>query len=334
MKKQLLQWLSLLIVSYVAGLLSWFALWSLPGGDRFWWLTVLNSQPAYLFVPAPLPFFFALVQRSRTLLVLALAPPLIWVTIFWPYYLPRWTNAPGAPDLRVMTYNVLYSNPDDGAVAQFIRAYQPDLVALQEVQPAMMAALQRRLVSDYPHSHLGTAHPYGTTAILSRYPLVRVAVVDLAVDRPAVVVQVQIQERPVTFVAAHLTAYGWQWVPYPQLPALIRQRTQEQNRQAQILLDNILTADPKPIIILGCDCNSKETGSSYRLLSGPLTNAARAVGWQLGVTLPPNTFADRELMHIDYLFFRGPLLVNQLYKVGESGGSDHLPVVGEFSFMD
>lgn len=328
------RWLSILTGSYVAGLLVWFGLWLLPGGDHFWWMTVLNSLPHYLLAPAPLLLLLAGLQRTLSSLLLALAPVVIYAMLFWPYYLPRWSQTTAEPELRVMTYNVLYSNMADAAVAQVIRAYQPDLVALQEVQPALMAALQARLAAVYPYSHLGTTHPFGSTAILSRYPLLNVTVADLTADRPAVIAQVQVKAHTVTFVATHLLAYGWQWVSYRQLPAFLMQRTTEQNRQAQILLANVLTADPKQIIILGCDCNSKETGSSYRLLSHRLINAARAVGWRIGATPLPGTTADRELLHIDYLFYTGPLTTHGVYKILESGGSDHLPVVGEFSFVE
>jgi endonuclease/exonuclease/phosphatase family metal-dependent hydrolase len=49
-----------------------------------------------------------------------------------------------------MAFNVLYTNADYDAVADLILEYQPDLVALQEVQPEMMRRLKERLKGSYP----------------------------------------------------------------------------------------------------------------------------------------------------------------------------------------
>lgn len=326
--------LSTCVLIYVEFLLIWFVLWLIPGGDRFWWMSVLNSVPLYLFLPLPLCILVAALLRNRALVVITLLPLVIFSTLFGAYYRPKLAQGEAGTDLRVMTYNVLFSNEAYDAVTQVILSQQPDLVALQEVQPQMMQELQQRLQTIYPYMQMAAANPYGTTAIFSRYPFVENYQLNLQEDRPAVGVTVQVKQQMVTFLAAHLLAYGLEWAPsYGMLPALIEQRTQARDRQAQILVNQVLTYDPQRIVILGCDCNSKETGSSYRLINSVMTNAARSVGWPIGAAPQPDAVADRRLMHIDYIFYRGPLTPIGVYVSQISGGSDHLPVIADLHFV-
>lgn len=327
--------LSTLVLTYVELLLIWFGLWLIPGGDRFWWMSVLNSIPLYLFLPLPLCILLAALLRNRALLALTLLPLAIFFGLFGVYYWPHLANNQAKPDLRVMTYNVLYSNEAYAAVIQVILSQQPDLVALQEVQPAMMQELEYRLQIVYPYAQMATVNPYGTTAIFSRYPFVEHYQLDLLADRRATGVTVQVKNHMVTFLSAHLLAYSLEWTPdYRLLPTLIEERTQVRDRQAQILVNQILTYDAKRIVLLGCDCNNKETGSSYRLINRVMVNAARRVGWPIGAPTQSDAVADRRLMHIDYLFYRGPVTTSGAYAVQNSGGSDHLPVIADLHFVD
>jgi endonuclease/exonuclease/phosphatase (EEP) superfamily protein YafD len=191
-----------------------------------------------------------------------------------------------------------------------------------------MDDLKRRLAGVYPYSIMGTEHPFGTTAIFSRYPANEAYVLDLQTDRPAVVFESEINKIKITIISAHLLAYGLQWVKLPDVPATIIERTVDQNRQAQRILEKIQKQDG--IVILGCDCNSKETSSSYRILAKTLNNSARVAGWSLNRTIIENTKQDTNLNHIDYIFFRGTVVPLGVFAINDSGGSDHSPVLGLF----
>ena len=207
---------------------------------------------------------------------------------------------------------------------------EPDLVALQEVQPEMMAALQEQLATAYPYSRLGSANQYGTTAVFSRHPILDSYVLDLKADRPAVVVKTEIDNRPVTMISVHLLAYSLWWVGLPEIPALVVERTDNQNRQAEILVEEIQKQEG--IVILGCDCNSKETSRSYRLLADTMINTSREVGWIFNAGGLENGKRDRNLQHIDYLFYRGAISPLSLDVVQDKGGSDHRPIIASYSF--
>lgn len=311
---------------YLALIVFWFGLWWLTA-DRFWPLVMVNRIVPYLFVPALVLWVIFLIKRRWRLALMAGLPLLIFVWFYHPYlWLER--GEVGTAVLRVMSYNVLFSNQNVADVADVIQTYTPDLVALQEVQPRMMAQLQERLAAEYPYSLMGTRHEYGSTAVFSRYPFVDQQIIDLGDDRPATLVVVEVGGERVVFTAVHLRAYGLRWVPLPQIPQAIGERTRLQNRQAELLLAALAEQEGK--IIVGCDCNSKESSSSYRMLAETLANAAHS---RPDFSLP-GASPDRNVQHIDYILYRGNLRANGTYAIHDSGGSDHRPILAVFSVAD
>ena len=325
--------LFIIAVAYNGALLLWFSLNRLTG-DHFWWMVPLNYIAPYLFTPALPLAGIVVLQSGRQRLIrsasVAVIPLFIFLLLYWPYVIPRAATGNATPVLSIMTYNILYSNADYAAIAAVIRTQNPDLVALQEVQPAAMAALQSRLHTQYPYTLMATPHPYGTTAILSRHALLDAYTVDLQTDRAATVVKVKIAEQEITFAAAHLLAFGLQWIPWRELPAGIQQRIDAQNRQASILSARL--REEAGLVILACDCNSKEVSSTYHILQQTVRNVAREVGWRPGQPTGKGVAQDRGLQHIDYIFYRGATLQPVgFYKVTDTGGSDHLPRGAHFA---
>ena len=187
-------------------MLIWFVCWFVFG-DANWWLALVNRAVPFLFVPVLVLLAWIVYSRHFKLMIALLIPILIFAWLYHPYLLPRFTNQDKTEHtLKVMTYNVLFSNFDYDAVAKVILTHKPDLVALQEVQPEMMSELEKRLRDEYPYSLMGTQNDYGTTAVFSRYPFIESSVLDLQADRPAVVVKVMVNEEEITFVAVHLLA--------------------------------------------------------------------------------------------------------------------------------
>jgi endonuclease/exonuclease/phosphatase (EEP) superfamily protein YafD len=308
----------------------WFALWLIMG-DGPWWLTVLNRIVPYLFLPVPLFLMGLARNRHYKLTALFMLPVSMFVFLYHPYVLPRYFKpAIAQSELSVMTYNVLYSNLDYDAVANVILTYHPDLVALQEVVPNMMSALDERLAEEYPYSVHGTNKDYGVTAVYSRHPLLETYVLELSGNHRPVIVKAQVRDQTVIFTAVHLSAYGLQWVKLPDIPQAIVDRTNAQNQQVELLL-RTLQGESGPVII-GCDCNSKETSSSYRMLDEWFDSAAYQVGWQVpGIDLA-GARQDTNMQHIDYIWYRGALDPVASYVIHDTGGSDHHPVLARFEF--
>lgn len=320
---------STLLYIYIIFICIWFLLW-LTIGDGPWWLTVFNRVVPYLFLPAPL--FLVVLARTRKyrLAALLLLPLAIFSFLYHPYIFPNLSKADASRvNLIVMTYNVLYNNSDYDGIARVILTHHPDLVALQEVLPETMSELEIRLEGEYPYSIHGTNKDYGVTAVFSHYPLTEVEVLTLGEDHRAVIAKTIINDQTVTFVAVHLRAYGLQWVrPIRNIPKEIVIRTKAQNRQVEILWEE-LQNEQGPVII-GCDCNSKETSSSYRMLDRWFNTAAYQVGWQLPGIQRAGARQDISMEHIDYIWYRGKLEPLAAYRIIDSGGSDHHPVLALF----
>ena len=313
---------------YSISILLWYVSW-LTIGDRNWWLVLLNRFPVYLFELGLFLGIVALLTRRRKLLLPLLLPALIFIRLYYPYLLPKPAKPiPESEVLKVMTYNVLYSNTDYDAIANVILESQPDLVALQEVPPDMMDALVERLLDEYPYHSFGTDHDFGTSAIFSRYPLVDSYVLDLKAPRPATVVKIETNDKEVLFVAAHLRPYNLWWTQLKDVPATIMERTREQNRQAEMILNQI--SEENDIVIFGCDCNSYETASTYRMLDQYLDNSAREVGLLWMRDAFSGAEQDISLNHIDFVWYRGAIEPIRVYTILNSGGSDHLPVLATF----
>ena len=321
---------SVFAIIYAILISAWFVSWLLVG-DANWWLVLLNRTVPYLFIPLPLFLVLEIYTRRLKSVIALLVPCLIFAWIYHLYLFPRFSQ-PDQNDTRlsVMTYNVLFSNLGYDAVANVILTYQPDLVALQEVKFEMMNALKDRLQNDYPYSLMGTENDFGTTAVFSKYPLTDSYVLDLQADRPATIVKVNINGQDVAFVAVHLLAYNLWWTKLMDIPSVVLQRTANQNRQVATLLNELKKEDG--IVVVGCDCNSYETSSSYRILEKSMNNSAREVGWLLLDPKLGNTRWDTDLQHIDYVWYRGSLEPMLVYKIKDRGGSDHLPVLVKFGF--
>ncbi|MEP7134557.1 MAG: endonuclease/exonuclease/phosphatase family protein [Chloroflexota bacterium] len=306
----------------------WLISW-LVVGDANWFLTLLNRIVPFLFIPAPVLLVWVAFVRRLKLIIPLMVPVFIFASLYHPYLFPKLTKPTTEdPELKIMTYNVLFSNSNYEAVAGVILDYLPDLVALQEVQPEMMNELIVRLHDEYPYHLMGTTNDYGTTAVFSKHSLIEFYVLDLQADRPAVVVRTKVNNKEITFVAVHLLAYNLWWTKLPDIPEVVMQRTASQNRQARIVIDEI--SKEHGIVIVGCDCNSYETTSSYRIFGKFMNNAARQTGWFLSESELPGTQQDRYLQHIDYVWYDGYVTAKSVYKIQDNGGSDHFPVLAIF----
>jgi endonuclease/exonuclease/phosphatase (EEP) superfamily protein YafD len=165
--------------------------------------------------------------------------------------------------------------------------------------------------------------------VFSRTPFNNQQILDLGDDRPATIVTIDKEGQPITFTAVHLRAYGLRWVPPMQIPQAINERTTLQNRQAEILLETL--AQEEGIIIIGCDCNSKETSSSYRILQSEMRNASHSNGRRLFYSPQPGTQMDLNIDHIDYIFYRGNIRPIGTFTLNNTGGSDHQPLLAQFA---
>jgi endonuclease/exonuclease/phosphatase (EEP) superfamily protein YafD len=321
------------IVGVYSGFVIFWFLHQLIWPDGWWGLIALNYVMLEVLIISPYILAVAPLIRRRRWLVAAAFPVIIAVLLFGAHLRPNFDEPSTDPDFRVMTFNILNQNDDVDALAALILRYEPDVVAIQELTPEVDPLLQEALADRYPHVIVGGANRGGTTAIFSTVPFRSTDVVDLEIDRPGVIVDLELGGQPVRVASAHLLpAYYARLSPWPELPGAINHFRRAQNRQAEILIDELLDGAEGPVLI-GCDCNTREYNRTNDILADSFTDAGKELGWRIGHPAPAGTAHDNRPNHIDYHWYRGPVEPLGVYRVIDRAGSDHDAVIADYAFV-
>jgi endonuclease/exonuclease/phosphatase family metal-dependent hydrolase len=232
----------------------------------------------------------------------------------------------GAGELRVMTFNIQSGLRGLERVAEVIRAAQPDIVALQEVDRGsrraggldQAAVLAEQTGLPY-HAHFRTTELHGGAygvALLSRFPLEALAQYPLPVPRGA---------EPRTLAHALMRVEGREVSVY--VTHLIRQPFNGNARMRQsALIAGLLARDARPKLLMG-DLNDGPDSRTVRLLRRELTDAFVASGQGPDGTYPlPLPFSPA--VRIDYVL-TSEAFVPLRSAVLRVGASDHYPVVAD-----
>jgi endonuclease/exonuclease/phosphatase (EEP) superfamily protein YafD len=173
----------------------------------------------------------------------------------------------------------------------------------------------------YPNDELHfTFDPYTLQAVASRYPITPLAV--MPKKGRAQKVLVETPNGPITVINVHPSFPGWQ---------------RRYRQMSTLLAEDILSADGP--VILGGDFNTTDQTDMYKLINQYLQNAHWEAGWGFGFTYPSSElrighrFSLPRLVRIDHIFYSDHFFAHNAGTLTESGGSDHLPVVAEFSWV-
>jgi len=215
----------------------------------------------------------------------------------------------GGPVFTVATVNVQFSNTRPEAFRAWLVTQPADFLVIQEVTEAWAAELEAQTA--YPHRHVVSREdPYGL-ALLSRWPLESMALVDLAGDGlPSLAGIVDAGGQRIRFLGLH--------THWPLTPALAAARDEALQGAAQLAS----TAD-LPVVLLG-DLNLTPDSPAFdRLLDqSGLRDVMRGAGWR------PTWLAGfwPLALRIDHVLVSSSLCVEHA-EVGPPIGSDHRPVV-------
>lgn len=324
-----------LLLLYNLLLAGWFIIrWQ--QGDRYWWLWVGNALLPFFF--APMLFFVpAILVRRRWIAGLVL-PTALFIANYGLLFLPSWPAASAARTMqprRVMTFNVLFANQDYPAIARMISEEAADVVALQEVEPALADLLRARFAEEYPYQAWEPrSGPFGM-AVLSRLPLGDRRIV---VERPwgvaGLATVVETTCGPIQLLAMHTV---------PTVPGLspahnrveVSRTVRERREEIQDALA-YLGQRPGPTLLVG-DFNLTDQHETYRAITQGYRDSFREVGWGFGFTFPARR-GDLPLIHrpyhwpilrIDYVFHSPDLRAQATHVGPENGGSDHRPLVAD-----
>ena len=243
---------------------------------------------------------------------------------------------PSEKVLRVLAYNIKHGQGMDGKVdveriARVIKAQQPDLVALQEVDKHCRRSGNQDIAARLGEL-LGMEHRFGKAipfqggeygnAVLSRLPIKSAtthALPKSSEPRAALEVVVEVQGKPMSFVSLHLE----------------RNSGGQRNAQTKALVE-LFTERPHPVILAG-DYNAARWSEPMKVLTD--------AGWDI---LKKNDGKDIRTFHgekkradsattarveIDYLVVRGlPKAKITHGVIPEEMASDHRPIYGVFEW--
>ena len=306
--------------------------------DAFWLPVVLDKFAEYFLLPSLLIFLLSLFLGNARLSVLTLIPMGIAAYFYLPLYFPLKQNISETQAgfsntlLRVGTYNIWNHNKNLDSVVTIINESQADVIAIQELTEEQKPEFISLMQKTYPHYHVSRPVYGGTTALFAKKPLNKIQELDFNIDRPAILADVNVGDVIVTVVSAHLNPSFWAYnnKPLLQIPGNYYQYIKDQNSQAQMIIDASMARTESSAVILACDCNSQETASTNRLLGRFFSESLRYLGWQKGWPKEKMLRFERNLRHIDYVWFHGSTEPVSVYRGKETAGSDHAPVLADF----
>ncbi|AHM59808.1 endonuclease/exonuclease/phosphatase [Flammeovirgaceae bacterium 311] len=238
--------------------------------------------------------------------------------------------------VRVMSYNIHHANPparpneiDIDAIAAVIRAQNPDLVALQEVDVNTERSGPFHQAEEIAeklgmHYFFGKAidHQGGDygVAILSKYPLSETVVLRLPTKAGT-------NGEPRVLATAKVTLPGGTSIRFGSTH--LDAQSNDDNRLLQI--GKIVEAarnEALPFIIAG-DFNAVPDSEVINILDSHFTLSCRLC--------PPTSSANNPVRTIDYIAFHHPerkFSVETHRVVNEKQASDHLPIVAEINILE
>ena len=229
---------------------------------------------------------------------------LLEAMLILPLYVGGEAPTPGAPRLRVVSYNMLRSNPGTVAAAAHIAALEPDVVVLLELTPAQLPVFTAALPG-WHHVARPREDAFGI-AVFTRKEPSRMELLALGVEAmPSIEVEYEVDGRAVTIAALH--------PPPPVGPRLSATRDRMLRE-----ISAWAAAQEGPVLVIG-DLNATPWSAVMReiLGEGPLRSTQR---FGLQATWP--SFLGPLGVPIDHALVAGPLEPVER-SIEPAFGSDH-----------
>ncbi|HEY5653142.1 MAG TPA: endonuclease/exonuclease/phosphatase family protein [Pontiella sp.] len=299
--------LDLMTIGLIAATLMGFA------GRLNWILDLFaHFRVQYFQIGLVLIAFALLKGLKKRVVVLILLTTLNYVFVF-PLYFGKPTPSSERPN-RVLLININASNGNTEKVLRLIRRANPDVLVLEEVTPKWEQELAI-LRKEYKHQIAEPREDCFGIMLLSKVPLQREQVVEIGSSGiPSILAEAHFPKGAVSIIATH---------PVPPISA-----TYARNRDNQLKALPKYTKDQKlPVLLIG-DLNITPWSPLFRDLikKSGLRDSVKGFGFQ--PSWEGNWFMKIPIDHI--LHSPGITIHNRV--LGEHIGSDHRPVIVDFSF--
>ena len=282
---------------------------------RYWWPFELASHfrvQYFVFLLAS-SFIFLLKRKRRTAALVGIFA-IINLSLIVPLYFGGSFAHGEERTLKAVLFNLNRSNHAYAKVRKFLRSSDPDFVVLLEVNRVWMKELQK-MRADYPFSRGLARNDNFGIVLFSRIPFDTAEIQKIgAVDIPAILGRFEIDGESLTVVGAHL-------VP-PKNPTYAEYRNGQLAELAQIV-----SSQKSPVIVLA-DLNTTSWSPFFRDLLGQTGLRDSRMGFGIQSSWP--TGFPPLWITIDHCLV-SPRIVVHNRRIGPHIGSDHYPVVVDFS---
>lgn len=264
---------------------------------------VLESLLPWLGAAIAVLLLVAMLSRAWFGTIPVMASALCWGLVFLPGLMTGAVLAPaagtphGAADgLTVATQNLRAGNPDPEAAVVELIASGADVVVLQELTGAALAAVSPVLDEEYGHRQV-----VSSVGVWSRYALNDVEPLTLGYTWPrALRLQLEMPSGPVQLYAVHLPS--------------VRPGEVSTRNSGLAQLTGIVETDPSPRILVVGDFNTASTDRALTPLLATLDDARAGFGFTWPARYP--------VTRPDHILFRGFTATGA--SVIASPGTDHL----------
>jgi endonuclease/exonuclease/phosphatase (EEP) superfamily protein YafD len=230
----------------------------------------------------------------------------------WQAHAAYETKPDGAATYRLLQMNLRFNNPTPEKVLSLIGRTQPDVITLEETSDMWQEKLAS-LTSTYPYRILCPyLHGRFGVGLLSRRPFAAGTVSSCDPRGAMAVATVDFEGTDVDVAAIHLT-WPWPRRQYRQIGGLSKP----------------LASLGETALVAG-DCNAAPWSAAVRRVAGigRLTVMPSVGPTWLYIKLPD--FLRFAGLPIDQVFSKGAVIIHSATRL-EDTGSDHLPVMVEFS---
>ncbi len=240
------------------------------------------------------------------------------------------TSAQAAASYSVMAFNVLYRGANEEKNLQAIADTQPDILCLRELVPGFAGRFAQRLKDDYPHRRYRRypPRPAWGVGIASKFPITEWRVFrERPYTIPAADALVTIGGTEVRVVCVHLIPPMARYSRGQPAWETIERNRDLRRRQAKYLSFRYRD-ERRPVLMLG-DFNEDVDEPALDFLdeqgfkNSCAIEADRCQDTWPAVTVFPAAF------RFDHILGRNLSFVSS--RVVEQGGSDHYPVLAEFT---
>lgn len=300
---------------------------------HYWPLEVSQIFEVWFYAPLVLLFPATLLAGQRRAIGALGIPLFVFLVGYGHLWMPKPTQVVAASEssvLRVMSWNTWQTDDKARAFAEAVREEQPDVVALQEVDGALIENL-RELTDVYPYQVYALVGGRGHAMILSRWPIL-----DQTTDVDwmgcwCLRVTIDWQGQPVHVANVHVWSPVYDFAGGGNIPWVRSFQSGHQARVVDVLLADISEVD-LPLVVLG-DFNTVDRQPNYaRLIDSGLIDAQRAIGHGLRLTYPVPyssiSWLPVPLIRIDYVFTDSAFSPVDFSRL-EIAGSDHFGVLAD-----